>query len=191
MKLPEEAKRLIKAEARNLAAIRQRLRHFFMGSVAGGALQILRLKRELEEILTKEFIQVRILGRQEGKKRIPIVSFIPDYTDLDTISASLAASSFANSWAAAAISNSSFNTDFRIRRTVATETARAYSDVIREAAGNHKLIRVWNAVLDTKTCGTCRDMDGETTLPGTAFRGNMEPGWVHINCRCYSELILK
>lgn len=191
MKLPEVASRLLKAEAKNLTNIRKRIKHLFLGTVAGGALQILRYKKEMEELLTHEFIQTRILGRKEGAKRIPSGIFVPDTTELDVVSASLAAQSFSNAWASAAISNAQFSTDARIRRIIATETARAYSDVVREAAGGHKLVRVWNSILDSKTCRLCRSMDGAETLPGQQFEGGLEPGWVHPSCRCLSELILK
>lgn len=191
MKLPTEATRLLKAEAKNLANIRKQIKHLFLGTVMGGALQILRYKKEMEEILTREFIQTRILGRKEGAKRLPAHAFVPDTTELDVVAASLAAQSFANAWASAALTNSPFPTDARIRRIIATETSRAYSDVVREAAGEHKLVRVWNSVLDSKTCSFCRNMDGEETLPGQPFKGGIEPGWVHPSCRCLSELILK
>lgn len=191
MKLPTEASRLLKAEAKNLTNIRKQIKHLFLGTVMGGALQILRYKKEMEEILTREFIQTRILGRKEGAKRLPSHTFVPDTTELDVVAASLAAQSFSNAWASAVISNAPFATDARIRRIIATETSRAYSDVVREAAGEHKLVRVWNSILDAKTCRLCRSMDGEETLPGQQFAGGLEPGWVHPACRCFSMLVIK
>lgn len=190
-KLPKEAVRLLSAEAKNLTTLRKRIRHLFLGTVVGGALQILRYKKEMEELLTQEFINVRILGRKEGARRIPKGLYVPDSTELDVVASAIAAQSFSNAWASAAITNSPFATDSRIQRIVTTETSRAYSDVIREAATGYNLVRVWNSVLDAKTCKVCREMDGEETLPGKPFKDGMEPGWIHPSCRCLSNLILK
>lgn len=192
MNLPKEAKRLLNTELKNLNKIRKSIKHFFLGSVAGSALQVLRYKKELEDTLAYELILGKIFARQEGKKRLEAyASYIPDLTDKDSVLASLAASSFSNAWANAVISESPFNSEARLKRIVTTETARSFSDPLLEAADQFKLVRRWNAVLDSKTCKFCSSMDGDETLPGEAFKGDVEPGYVHINCRCISELILK
>lgn len=83
-------------------------------------------------------------------------------------------------------------------RTAVTETARAYNDeheaaVTETAAGDAtfaaaleaaQVVRVWDAILDMRTCAVCRDMHGEIAPVGGSFRGGWEPGLTHPLCRC-------
>ena len=50
------------------------------------------------------------------------------------------------------------------------------------------MARVWNAVLDKRTCTHCTRMDGNWVLAGEQFPGG-EPGAVHPRCRCHDELV--
>lgn len=191
MKLPEEAKKLLKLEAKNLIELRKKIRMYMMGAIAGGSLQILRVKRDLEEYLAKELLYRKILTREARVKDLGVPIVIPNATENDVVSATLAASSFSNAWASAQMADLSFNWDSYLRRIVATETARSFSDVVDESATSLNLVRQWNSVLDAKTCKICRSLDGDETLPGKEFKNGFEPGWVHVFCRCYSVLILK
>lgn len=189
--LPKEAKDLIKTEMKNLISIRKKIRQFFLGTITGGAMQVLRMKKELEDVLYNEILLGKIYARKEGKKYLgDIGSFVPDTTEKDIVLSHIAATSYANSWATAILSETPFNSDSRLRRIVTTETARSFSDPAMEAADTFQLSRVWNAVLDSKTCKLCASLDGEETLPGETFKNGYEPGWVHPNCRCFSTLIL-
>ncbi len=88
----------------------------------------------------------------------------------------------------------------RIKRTAATEIARTYNNEIaaevREIAPafddvvpwSRVLKKRWNAEIDRKVCPVCLRMDGTLVLAHESFPGGMEPGEVHPNCRCVSEL---
>lgn len=196
MALPEEAKKLLQVEIKNLKALRSKIRHFFMGAVAGGALQVYRLKREMQEILAHELLISKSHARTARIKLLKkfigdIESVVPQTTQKDIVLSNLAAESFSNAWANAHLTNSALDPDARLRKIVTTETARSFSDVTMEVADRYKLVRRWDAVLDERTCSFCRDMDGEETLPGERFANDLEPGWVHPNCRCIGILVLK
>ncbi len=190
-KLPRTAKRLISTELSNITEVRKKIKHFFYGTVAGSAFQLLRLKQELEEALARELLSAKVAARRAGIIRIPSKIYIPESTPSDIVSAHIAAGSFANLWASAALANLPMNIDDRITKIITTETSRSFSDVVREASSEHKLVRRWNSILDEKVCKKCASMDGLITQPGMPFEGGIEPGWVHPRCRCYSDLILK
>jgi len=134
----------------------------------------------------------------------------------DAMYARLAASSLANSWtqramaavgdagraetsAAAAVARTPAGMKPGIKRTAQTEAARAFQSehvealagAAESAAGKERvpfLMRVWIAINDKRTCGTCRAHDGETVPTGTPFSGGDEPGWVHPKCGCSESL---
>lgn len=195
MNLPDEAKNLLKEEIKLLKEIQKKIKLYMIGTVAGGALQIMRMKRDLEDLLNSEILYGKARIRQfrtvELEKQLNKHIPVPNLTEMDSLSAHVVSGSFSNAWASAQISGSPFDWDSRLRRIVTTETARSYSDVLDEAAKPFHLIRIWNSVFDARTCKVCRDMDGETTIPGGKFSGNLEPGYVHVSCRCYSSLNLK
>lgn len=90
----------------------------------------------------------------------------------------------------------------RIARTAATETAEAYSDEHRQAlvdamdydrayrdgsfadAVQEELVRQWSSLLDDRTCIECSDQDGEVAEVDGVYDSGLEPGFVHVNCRC-------
>lgn len=194
--VPPEGKKLIATELKSLISIRKKIRHYFHGAIAGGALQIYRIKRELQDELARELITAKTNARLERIKLLKktltdIESVIPATTEKDIVLSTMAAESFSNAWANAHVLNMALDPDARLRRIVATETARSFSDVSMEAADNYKLVRRWNAILDAKVCAFCESMDGEETLPGETFKGGTEPGYAHPNCRCYSDLVIK
>lgn len=195
MKLPPEAKKLLEQEIKTLKGLQKKIHMYMLGSLAGGALQILRAKKELEDLLYREILagksETRRARIKDLQKLVKKIISAPAYTDKDLISSQIAASSFSNTWATAQITGTPFDWDSRIRKIVATENARAYSDVVGEVAEDYKLVRKWVSILDARTCKLCASMDGEETLPGQNFKDDLEPAWVHPSCRCYSILILK
>lgn len=191
MNLGKEAKKLISTEARNLIKLRKAIKHLFYGTVAGSAFQILRIKKEMESILTNELINAKSFARKERAKLLDLALQLPDITEKDIVLSTLGAESFSNTWASAALSGLPLDPDARLRRLVATETSRSFSDVTMEAADKYNLVRRWNSILDSKVCKFCASMDGDETLPGETFKGGVEPGYVHPSCRCFSDLILK
>lgn len=96
--------------------------------------------------------------------------------------------------------------DKRVGVIAATETAGAFNDQHDsalegelgdevDAQGKKRkwvpfLVKRWNAVLDRRTCATCRDYDGEITPLGFEFSGHEDGPPIHANCRCVTQLIL-
>ena len=101
---------------------------------------------------------------------------------------------------AAAVAASSQALDGRVRRTAATETARAFADGRDEGMGwvveKHgeaqwfpAVLKIWNAVNDRRVCPRCAALDGKITLLGLPFPGRLEPGYVHPHCRCVPGIV--
>jgi hypothetical protein len=88
-----------------------------------------------------------------------------------------------------------------VYRTAATEVAQAYNDehraVLEELLENDaamaeeiaglKVVRVWDAILDRRTCPECAAHDGEMTPVGMPFSSGDEPP-LHPMCRCLSTM---
>lgn len=96
--------------------------------------------------------------------------------------------------AAAAVDDTRAAMNAGVYRTAATETASAYNDEHRAALndaydvdssafGSVELVRVWDAILDTRTCAECRQRDGMVTGVGRSFSEGEEPP-LHPLCRC-------
>ena len=97
----------------------------------------------------------------------------------------------------AAVSRTKATMKFRTFRTASTENAQAWNaehveafqdaldgdDVLAAAIADFELVRIWDAVLDSRTCADCRDHDGEVVGIDEEFRGGDEPT-MHANCRC-------
>lgn len=86
--------------------------------------------------------------------------------------------------------------DYRVRRIVTTETARAHSDehrgIVRRiprGPWSSKTFRRWDARLDRRVCSVCRAHDAEETPIGETFRLGHEPGDVHPGCRCIAVVV--
>lgn len=91
----------------------------------------------------------------------------------------------------------------RLVRTAATETSQSYNDEHTEALADAmvyqdglaealeaaQVVRVWDAILDLRTCAECGAHDGEIAPPGQSFRSGHEPGFVHPLCRCISTVL--
>lgn len=52
-----------------------------------------------------------------------------------------------------------------------------------------RLVRVWDAKLDKRTCPTCSGLDGTIVDVGETFPGGANPGSVHGRCRCIDVLV--
>jgi SPP1 gp7 family putative phage head morphogenesis protein len=75
--------------------------------------------------------------------------------------------------------------EFDARRIVRTEVVSAYNDVKQEqiadlAKDDPKIVMLWNAALDSRTCPECRALDGKTARPGELFPGGEEAPPQHI-----------
>lgn len=89
----------------------------------------------------------------------------------------------------------------RVETAAKTESARAFVDeharAVREAANDNaefakalklaRVVRVWNSVLEDRTCSPCSSHHGETTDYGSDFDGD-EPGDMHPRCLCTAYL---
>lgn len=53
-----------------------------------------------------------------------------------------------------------------------------------------KIVKVWNSVLDNRTCPFCRSMHGAITLLGKPYPNGYEPGGPHPNCRCLDMIVV-
>ena len=51
------------------------------------------------------------------------------------------------------------------------------------------LMRRWDAMLDSKVCRVCADLDGDLAELDESFEGGEEPGFVHPHCRCFPTLV--
>lgn len=49
--------------------------------------------------------------------------------------------------------------------------------------------RLWNAMLDKRTCADCELHDGEIVPVGESFSSRDIPGYVHPNCRCVETIV--
>ena len=68
---------------------------------------------------------------------------------------------------------------------------RARQDAIRRISHTRTdvdLVRVWNAVLDKRTCERCSRNDGKWIEAAASFPEG-EPGSIHNRCRCTDELM--
>lgn len=147
----------------------------------------------------------------------PIIS---DPSQTDAAHAEVAAASYASAWAGLALAALSAwassggkgsptvaiqttikRSDYRIVRTVVTESARAHSDEhrtlvdgIRKANEGRRWLgrafRRWDARLDRVVCAVCRGHESEEAPIGGRFKQGHEPGDVHPGCRCISTLIM-
>jgi hypothetical protein len=145
---------------------------------------------------------------------------VEDHSQTDAAHADAAAASYASAWSAlalaalsvwaskggkgspaAAIQTTISRSDYRIVRTVVTETARAHSDEHRSRVIGLKktntgrpwlgrAFRRWDARLDRVVCSVCRAHESEETPIGKPFRMGHEPGDVHPGCRCIATLIM-
>ena len=74
-------------------------------------------------------------------------------------------------------------------RLVRTEVIGAYNDQFHQALkelneddGGYKM--QWNAALDRRVCGICKDLDGQVAKLNEPFRGGYWRPPAHPNCRC-------
>lgn len=79
-----------------------------------------------------------------------------------------------------------------LRRIAVTESAEAYGSgrakVLRAQPRIIRLLRVWDATLDKRTCPICRGADGTIVGARESFPDG-EPGAVHPWCRCTYTLL--
>lgn len=76
--------------------------------------------------------------------------------------------------------------------TVSFENATAFNQERRAMASvitETRLVRVWDAVNDKRTCLTCAGLDGTIVDLGETFPDGANPGSVHGRCRCIDVIV--
>lgn len=73
---------------------------------------------------------------------------------------------------------------FDARRIMRTEVVSAYNQAKAEqlaelSKGDDKLVMLWNAAIDRRTCEDCRALDGKTAAAGELFPGGVEAPPLH------------
>lgn len=83
--------------------------------------------------------------------------------------------------------------DKRIELIAITENAQAFNEQRRNAVLDFaakrdvRLVEIWDATLDKRTCEVCMGLDGSESIDGEGFDGGQVPGAVHPMCRCTSH----
>jgi hypothetical protein len=179
---------LLRAEARTLALLREAVRDAAARTHRPGLASVRAatkaIERAAESALLEGTARARVLaGGAPGVLRaLPAV---------DDVAAHLAASSLATSWGAEAMRMAldeearTIDIDARLRRTAATETARAFNDE-RERLAGPGTFKIWNAVLDRATCPACWEKDGQI-IPSELRFDRTPP--LHPHCRCIVEIV--
>lgn len=192
----QTAKRLLLAERSSLARIRQALREV-VGAVALVASDPGRLVRQASPALIGRFEVELRAAKLEARKAAASDIEQSIYrgavlTSIDEASAHTTAASLAASWGQQVIGGAKPAStiaamDPRLRRAAVNETSASFNDqreeAIDERPGSYK---VWDAVLDARTCSICFGMDGTIVEAGKAFK---EPIPNHPFCRCIVEFV--
>jgi hypothetical protein len=167
-----------------------------------------RVQRALAEAITIARTGARTSTR-ESLRSLPTASDHPlsGRIEHDDVAAHAAASSWSAAWATAATALVLADEDpsrapltaararlGALARIAVTETASAFNDERRRIYGDlaksslaPELFKVWNAVLDRRTCAFCFGKDGQVRTLHESFGGETPP--VHPNCRCIVELV--
>jgi hypothetical protein len=166
-----------------------------------------RVQRALADALTTARAGARTSAR-ESLGSLPTAGDHPlsGRGEHDDVAAHAAASSWSAAWATAATAlvlaaddpSRAPLTAARARtgsleRIAATETAGAFNDERRRIYADlgksslaPELVKVWNAVLDRRTCAFCFGKDGQVRAVHESF-GETPP--VHPYCRCVIDLV--
>lgn len=178
----------------------------------------------LQSALHADIVMARHGGRTAGRRRMEVELNRPLQATVslgeDDAAAAAASTTLAGAWGAAALAMLASEAtprelatltavlDGRVRRTAATETARAFNDE-REAlieqihlalggfGGHHDtsrgepapgVFKIWSAILDARTCAFCFGADGEVVEANRGFKAGTIPA--HPNCRCVVEHLI-
>jgi len=167
-----------------------------------------RIQRALEDALVQARSGARAAGRDSlgGALAIGDAHPLSGRDEHDVVAAHSAAAAWSAAWATAATALVLTDEDPSrapvaaararvpsLERIAATETAgafnderrRAYSDLTKSSFAS-EFFKVWNAVLDRRTCAFCFGKDGQVRAMHESF-GDTPP--VHPNCRCIVELV--
>jgi hypothetical protein len=82
-------------------------------------------------------------------------------------------------------------TNARLKTIGVTESSKSYNagrESLTKQVREPKLYRVYDAVLDKRTCAVCESNDGDIVGLRERFRHG-EPGTIHPNCRCTWSLL--
>lgn len=74
-------------------------------------------------------------------------------------------------------------------RLAVTETVNAYNSFAMEGIKELNdedpgYLKRWNAAIDGRTCGACREYDGQTVKLNQSFKGGVKQPTLHPRCRC-------
>jgi hypothetical protein len=166
-----------------------------------------RIQRALADTLTT----ARAGARTSARESLGSMSTAGDHPlsgrgEHDDVAAHAAASSWSAAWATAATALVLADEDpsraplaaararaGSLERIAATETASAFNDERRRIYTDFaksslapELLKVWNAMLDRRTCAFCFGKDGQVRALRESF-GETPP--VHPNCRCVVEIV--
>lgn len=166
-----------------------------------------RIQRALEDSLVAARSSARTSGRSSlGSVAVADAHPLSGRDEHDAIASHSAASSWSAAWATAATALVLADEDPSrapvaaararapaLERIAVTETASAFNDerrrVYQDLAKSSlapELFKVWNAVLDRRTCAFCFGKDGQVRALHESF-GETPP--VHPNCRCIVDVV--
>lgn len=85
-------------------------------------------------------------------------------------------------------------TETRLALQVATENAESFTRARTEAHWGARILKLWDAYLDKRTCPVCDKLDGTLIPRGDKFKDPatrlvVRPGQVHPYCRCIEEYL--
>jgi hypothetical protein len=188
------ASRLLTAEARCLAALRQ-----VVALHAGKP-------RAAAPMLVAAVAQSRSMARREGAAAMAIevrraLPSLPDVRDLDDAYARRAVTGYLKALDVADAKREQGESVHvpgivagKLDLIAATEVPSAFSEererievrfVRDEPSLIPILLKTWNAHLD-RACPVCRGLNGQARPWGIDFEGGAKPGRIHIRCRCFT-----
>jgi hypothetical protein len=148
--------------------------------------------------------KIRYDARTAGRERLQrelrtVVAATPGGVGYDAARARMVASSYQKALFTYARSTGSLEmaalaTDVKVRTIAATETAQAFNlerdRAARQVAAEQGVVlwKVWDSVLDRRTCQTCEQMHGRA-VPASEDFSEGRPGGVHPLCRCTESIL--
>ncbi len=78
--------------------------------------------------------------------------------------------------------------DYRATTIARTETAQAFEYANQRALRESGVVaeKEWLTARDERTCPICTPLNGVRVFLGQSFPGGLEPGFIHVSCRCTS-----
>ena len=161
-------------------------------------------KPEALDIITRLIWTVRQNARDAGRERLQrelrtIVAAAPEGRGYDMARARMVAEGyraalFSQAERVGSLEMAALATDSRAATIAATETAHAFSRERDQAARilareqGLSLWKVWDAVLDKRTCPRCSGLHGTAVPVAESFPAG-QPGGLHPRCRCVATIV--